>query len=138
MKTTRSKPYTILWADDDQDDLSVICEIVHTITTSCNVAAVESGCAVLHYLDSIRDPSQFPCLVVLDVNMPKLNGLETLAHIKADERYRTLNVAVFTTSNNVRDRQACAKYGVPIRTKPSSYQGFKSVITELLQLCNIA
>lgn len=137
MKTKTPKQHTILWADDDPDDLSVICEIVHSLDRSCNVEDVNDGCAVLHYLEAIADPAHFPCLVVLDINMPKLTGLETLARIKKDDRYKNLNVAVFTTSNNARDRQVCAHHGVPIRTKPSSYDAFKSVITELLQLCNI-
>lgn len=135
MKTKNTNLYTILWADDDPDDLSVICEIVASFDAAYSVKDVENGCAVLHYLHAIADPAELPCLVVLDINMPKLTGLETLVRIKSDERYKTLNVAVFTTSSSLRDRQLCERYGVPLMTKPSSYQDFKHAITTLLQLC---
>jgi CheY-like chemotaxis protein len=137
MKTNHAKPHTILWADDDADDRHVICEIVNSYSDQYRVEEAEDGCEVLRYLHAITDKKQLPCLVVLDINMPKLNGTETLASIKRDERFKDLTVAVFTTSNSAFDRKICERYGAPMLTKPSSYESFRYAVEELLQLCHV-
>jgi CheY-like chemotaxis protein len=137
MKTKPTHKHTILWADDDLDDRHVICDIVETLRGDYQVKEVQNGCEVLTYLHSIEDPADLPCLVVLDINMPRLTGTETLSHIKKDEKYKGLTVVVFTTSSSERDRCICRRYGVPMVTKPSSYNGFKTAVMELLRLCNI-
>ena len=137
MKTKTTHHHTILWADDDADDRHVISDIVESLTGDYRVKEVENGCEVLAYLHAIEDPADLPCLVVLDINMPKLNGTETLSRIKTDEKCKGLTVAVFTTSSSERDRSICRRYGVPMMTKPSSYQGFKTAVMELLRLCNL-
>lgn len=137
MKTNHAQTHTILWAEDDADDRHVISEIVNAYSDQYRVEEVENGCEVLHYLHAITDLKELPCLVVLDINMPKLNGMETLATIKRDDRYKDLTVAVFTTSNNALDRKICERYGAPMLTKPSSYERFRQAVAELLQLCHI-
>ncbi|NTS42984.1 response regulator [Flavisolibacter sp. BT320] len=137
MKTNPTQPHTILWADDDADDRQVICEIVSAYSDKYHVLEVEDGSEVLSYLHAIKDKQKLPCLVVLDINMPKLNGTETLASIKRDERYKDLTVAVFTTSNSALDRKICERYGAPMLTKPSSYEDFREAVAELLQMCRI-
>lgn len=135
MKPTQR--HTILWADDDPDDRHVICDIVASISDQYRVKEAENGCEVLRYLQAIADPAQLPCLVVLDINMPKLSGIQTLARIRAEEKYKDLTIAVFTTSGSERDRRLCEGYGVPMLTKPSSYAGFEQAIGELLRMCDI-
>lgn len=136
MKTNHVQTHTILWAEDDADDRHVISEIVNAYSNQYRVQEVENGCEVLNYLHAITNKKELPCLVVLDINMPKLNGMETLANIKRDDRYKDLTVAVFTTSNSALDRKICERYGAPMLTKPSSYEGFREAVAELLQMCH--
>lgn len=135
---TPTRPHTILWADDDADDRHIICAIVNSISYDYSVKEAENGCEVLRYLNTIEQPSDLPCLVVLDINMPILSGTETLRRLKSDKRYKDMKVAVFTTSRNERERLLCESYGVPMITKPSSYSDFEQAVTELLRLCHIA
>ena len=137
MKTKPTRPHTILWADDDPDDRHIIREIVEAISDAHHIKEVTNGYEVLRYLRSIEDAAHFPCLVVLDINMPILTGTDTLACLKGDEKYKNLSFAVFTTSSSEQDRKTCERYGVPMLTKPSSFNGFRQAITELLQLCQI-
>lgn len=137
MKTKTTKPHTILWADDDPDDRHVICEILGAYSDQYQVKEAVNGFEALRYLQAIPDKAHLPCLVVLDINMPRLSGTETLARIRQDERYKDLTVAVFTTSNSQLDRKICEHYGAPMITKPSSYAGFKKAVKELLQLCHL-
>lgn len=97
----------------------------------------EDGGEVLRYLHAIQDPAHLPCLVVLDINMPRLTGLETLACIRENTTWKDLKVAVFTTSSSIQDRETCTAYGVPFFTKPATYDAFQHAVETLLQLCDI-
>jgi len=93
-------PHTILWADDDAEDRHVICDIVASLSDQYRIKEAENGFEVLRYLQAIADPANLPCLVVLDINMPKLTGIETLARIRRNADWDGLTVAVFTTSGS--------------------------------------
>lgn len=137
MNTSPAKRHTILWAEDDHDDRYMIGCILAAFQEQYQIHEAENGSEVLRFLHAINDPSQFPSLVVLDINMPKLSGLQTIAFLRRDERYKNLNIAVFTTSNSKIDRRMCERYGVPMFTKPSTYEAFSKAVVELLQLCHI-
>ncbi|HEY1020789.1 MAG TPA: response regulator [Flavisolibacter sp.] len=137
LKTNPKQPHTILWADDDPDDRLLISGIVSSYNSQYQVKEAEDGCEVLRYLQAIQDPAHLPCLVVLDINMPKLTGLETLACIRENAAWKNLTVAVFTTSSNKHDRQTCTAFGVPMFTKPATFEGFQQAVETLLKLCDI-
>lgn len=129
-------PQTILWADDDVDDLLFVRHVVEAAKGQLRLEEVGNGKEVMDYLKAIPCPSEFPCLVVLDINMPLLNGKETLTQIKKEEKYKDLLVAVFTTSSSAEDRAICQQYNVPMITKPLTYREFADAVTGLLQLCS--
>lgn len=129
--------HTILWADDDADDLFIVREVMENLQENHRVTEVSNGREVLDYLNAIKSPSDLPCLVILDINMPVLNGKETLAIIKSEERFNAVTVAVFTTSSSEKDRQFCERFGARMFTKPHSFAGFQKLVSELLSLCTI-
>lgn len=135
MKTKPFKQHSILWADDDADDLSIVKEVMDSLDDKHQVVEASNGRQALDYLCAIDSPSQLPCLVVLDINMPVLNGKETLAIIKSEERFNAVTVIVFTTSNSEKDRLFCERFGAVMFTKPSSYSGFEKVVGEMLTFC---
>ena len=126
--------HTILWADDDADDLFIVREVMDNFPDTFKITEVNNGRQVLDYLNSIKCPSELPCLVILDINMPVLNGKETLAIIKSEERFNSITVAVFTTSSSEKDRQFCERFGARMFTKPHSFQ---KLVGELLSLCTV-
>ena len=127
--------HTILWADDDADDLFIVREVMDKLEDQHKMVEAKNGREVLDYLNSIQCPSNFPCLVILDINMPILNGKETLAIIKSEEKFNAITVAVFTTSHSEKDRQFCEQFGARMFTKPHSFSGFEAMVGELLSLC---
>lgn len=137
MKTKSIHLHTILWADDDPDDRHLISDIVTTYNEQYRVKEAEDGCEVLRYLHGIQDSAQLPCLVVLDINMPKLTGFETLACIRKNAAWKDLKIAVFTTSSSKNDRQTCTAFGVPMFTKPATLDAFQQAVKTLLKLCDI-
>ncbi|MDQ3277142.1 MAG: response regulator, partial [Bacteroidota bacterium] len=136
MEAKSTKHVTILWADDDPDDRHIICDIVEGMSSHYRVKEVQNGRQVLDYLHAAAQSSELPCLVVLDINMPVLNGTDTLAILKSDDTFKDLTVAVFTTSSSERDRLMCRRFGVPMLTKPQLFSEFQKVVSQILQLCS--
>lgn len=136
MKRSPNHPHTILWADDDPDDLLLIRHIVEGNAANVSLREAANGQEVLSYLQSLQSPARLPSLVVLDINMPLLNGLETLRLLKQDSRLMHLPVAIFTTSSSPLDRMVCKMLGVSMLTKPTKYDAFKQAVINLLSLCD--
>src|SRR5687767_15933848 len=91
------KPF-ILIADDDQEDRYLLHTAFEEIGRSNDIYLVENGLQVFNYLDSSIEQTNMPALIVLDLNMPILNGMETLSRLKAHSLYKDIPVIIFTTS----------------------------------------
>lgn len=130
------KNHTVLWADDDLDDLLIMRETLELLDGEHYVVEAYNGQEVLDYLSSLNDTSAFPCLIILDINMPVLNGRDTLALIRREAKYNGIPVVMFTTSSNDRDQTFCNQLGATLYTKPSTLKAYESVIAALLAHCN--
>ncbi len=126
---------TILWADDDADDLMLMHDVLKETDQHYEIVEVPNGRKALEYLKSC---THYPCLIILDMNMPIMNGQETLSIIKLHEQYKNIPVVVFTTSNSEMDRVFCKKYGVEMITKPPEYRSFHKIVLKMLNYCDAA
>jgi CheY-like chemotaxis protein len=135
MKNNTYHKNVILWADDDADDLFLVREAIANLDDSYELVEAANGQQALECLCSLKASSKLPCLVVLDINMPVLNGKETLAILKEKDWLKTMPVAVFTTSNSEKDRQFCEEFGVQMFSKPHTYAGFERMIGRLITFC---
>lgn len=104
------KPF-ILIADDDQEDRFLLHTAFEEIGRSDDIFLVENGMQVLNYLDDSARQNQFPSLIVLDLNMPVLNGIETLTKLKSDTRYKDIPVIIYTTSVHEVEKEKCLEIG---------------------------
>ncbi|WP_205509993.1 response regulator [Longitalea arenae] len=123
---------TILYIDDDQDDLLIFEESVNALypdVTLYKAQSSEAGIKLLHQLESEKKP--FPSLIMIDLNMPKMNGRETLQHIRSNEKWHDIPVAIFTTSANHEDIEFCKNFGSACITKPMSYTDFSGTLKKL-------
>jgi CheY-like chemotaxis protein len=136
MRTQPKKQHTVIWADDDLDDLQIMREVLEKLDSDHHVVEAHNGQQVLEYLSSIKSPSMYPCLIILDINMPILNGKEALMLIRGEEKYNDIPVVMFTTSSNAKDRSFCHGFGAQLYTKPHSCKEFEQVIATLLTHCN--
>lgn len=118
---------TIFWADDDPDDLEVFRELMQEIAPSYQLIEFHNGLDLIENLRKISAP-QYPCLIVLDMNMPVLNGRDTLAILKADESLKEIPVVVFTTSQSALDKKFCAHFKTEMITKPPVYDHLIDII----------
>lgn len=103
------KALIILMADDDADDRFLAEEAMHESRVLNELHFVEDGVQLLSYLrgdDDFSDRTIYPMpgLILLDLNMPKMDGREALAQIKADHRLRRIPVVILTTSKAEEDK----------------------------------
>lgn len=127
------RPFDILIAEDNEDDILLIREAFETVQMTNRVAVVRDGVEALAYLrgeERFKD-SPLPGMVLLDINMPKKTGLEVLAEIKADPRLRALPVVMLTVSERDEDilrsfEQGACSY---IR-KPVTFTRFIAIVKE--------
>lgn len=108
----------ILLVDDDPDDLMLLKDAIHSINNRIEFAEASDGRSALNYLKKIDLHAQLPSLVVLDINMPVLNGRELLAIIKSESHLKHMPIVVFTTSSYPGDIDYCKLYDVELITKP--------------------
>src|SRR5687768_16214912 len=87
----------ILIAEDDDDDKSLLYFFLQDRKDIALMPIVENGVELIDALDSIADPSHLPDMIILDQNMPKRNGLQTLRQLKETRSHSTIPVMVYST-----------------------------------------
>lgn len=132
-----SKSIQILVAEDDEDDKLLILKAFERTIPRENVTCVEDGEALIKYLNRVApydDAGKYPApdIILLDLNMPKKDGLEALAEIKGNEALKMIPVIIFTTSNS-RDHIAVTyKMGSSSYiTKPGSFEELVKITEEI-------
>jgi CheY-like chemotaxis protein len=127
---------TILWADDDADDLQMMREILLKNKNDYHIVEVNNGKEALHYLEAAKETYNLPCLIILDINMPVMDGKETLSVIKGSPEYEKIPVVVFTTSESELDKMFCKKLGTEMITKPPNFSTLENTVVKLLSYCS--
>ncbi len=126
----------ILMADDDEDDQLMARDAFETNRLHNVLYFVKDGIELMEYLrrqGNYSDPSTSPRpgLILLDLNMPLMDGREALKEIKSDPELRSIPVVVLTTSSAEEDIIKTYEYGVnSFITKPVTFQGLVEVIKQ--------
>ena len=129
-----SKRLVILMADDDEDDCLLIREAFEETGFSGVLRVVEDGEQLMDYLHhrgNYTDASRFPCpdIILLDLNMPRMDGRQALKEIKADPALRRIPVVIFTTSSEERDIILGYESGASsFITKPASFEDWGNMV----------
>ncbi|ARP81881.1 two-component system response regulator [Bordetella genomosp. 9] len=127
MKTTTSP---ILLVEDDTVDAMTVKRALKEINVANPLVRRENGEEAIEYL---RDAgNERPCIILLDLNMPVMNGIEFLHVIKADEQLRRLPVIVLTTSEEQQDKINSFNMSVAgYIAKPVDYRQFVGVMRSI-------
>jgi len=120
----------VFYADDDADDLELVQEAFDKYTNNVEVVTANDGVQALSYLQSLSDHTSAPCLIILDINMPVLNGKDVLRKIKEMPPLASVPVVLFTTSSSPLDKEFAKKYNAGFITKPLDVSQME-IITEL-------
>jgi len=131
---------TILLVEDDPGHARLIEKNLRRSNITNDVVIVTDGQQALDYLfgeapsNSGRDGDErpSPLLVLLDLNLPVLDGYQVLQRMKADERTRRIPVVILTTTDDAREVSRCYELGCSIYvTKPVDYSQFSDAIRKL-------
>ena len=128
MDAVSNKP-VILYAEDDQDDFEILKDALLQQTDQFNLVRAQNGTEVISYLDN-----QSPGLIVLDLNMPVMDGKQTLKWLKEHADYKKIPVMIFTTSSREEDLKLCKSYECTFFRKPTLYRDLLHVVQIMLQM----
>jgi len=129
-------PKLILLADDDHDDQALLKEAFHDAVPQVKVDAVSFGKDVLAYLQKCSD-NDLPCLILLDYNMPDMNGAEVLERLCQYTRFKNIPIVVWSTSNAYLYKEVCKRNGAKeYFQKPHKYDELVMLCKQLFELAN--
>jgi CheY-like chemotaxis protein len=124
----------ILVADDDLEDLELIEEHILSIEPTAELDKFTDGLSAFEYLCS-RPDSELPSLIVLDYNMPGLNGSELLSSLKTGNRCMSIPKIIVSSSNNKKFIDECLRNGAAeYIVKPDNVREIHSLAQKLVSL----
>lgn len=127
---------TIFLVDDDDDDIYLAQLTFTKHFPEWALASFCDGQALIDHL-SEHPTAELPNLIILDLNMPRLTGFETLAALKAHPAWRSVPVAILTTSSTADDRERSYALGAcAFMTKPATLEQLATIIVEGKTLCS--
>lgn len=125
----------IILADDDQDDLELIEEAILSANPDASLHKFPNGKAAVEYLDALQD-TELPCLIILDYNMPEMNGAEAFSIISKQARFEGIPRIILSTSNvplyiHQSKNSGATEYFV----KPDTKSELESLAQKMLAMC---
>ena len=116
-----------LYAEDDEDDLDIMKEMVNQQKMPHQLVCVRNGFDLIEHLQCIQQKDSYPCLIILDMRLPRLNGLETLELLRTDDMYRLIPVVIFSSKVSTTDKERCRTLGAEVLLKPLTYTEWLNV-----------
>ncbi|MDX5420560.1 MAG: response regulator [Hymenobacteraceae bacterium] len=124
------KQVNILLVEDDEVDIMNVRRAFKKNNISNPLFIARNGLEALEMLRSGQVP--FPHIIILDINMPKMNGIEFLRELRADEDFKSASVFVMTTSNEDSDKINAYNFNVAgYILKPLSFEKFIASVSTL-------
>ncbi len=137
MNTLHKKNMSILIAEDDPDDRLLIKEAFEENKIANLFHFVGDGEELLEFLyrqgpfaELVNDP--LPALIILDLNMPRVDGREILEVLKSHHKFKTIPIVTMTTSNDEADMRHCYENGANAYVvKPSNFKQLSKIISAI-------
>jgi CheY-like chemotaxis protein len=131
-----SGPFNILIADDDDDDHFLLADSFRFFNSGVvRITSVKNGVEALSKLGQLAEKGEeLPNGIILDINMPMMDGMETLKKIKADPTLRRIPVYMVTTLRNMDKLEACLENGAAnFFTKPNHTREYERIVREIME-----
>lgn len=130
---TNESTLKILLADDDEDDRTFFSEAIAELKMTNQLTLFNDGKDLMEYMHN--PDSDLPHILFLDLNMPYKNGLDCLKEIRADQRFKNVSVAIYSTSSSEKDIENTFVEGANIYIKkPNDFSELKKVIKEVVHM----
>lgn len=128
------KPVSILLVEDDQLDVTEVIRSLNKLNIVYKLHPVKNGEEAVSFLQNATSRKEMPDFAIIDINMPKMNGLELLQKIRENPDWTHLKCFMLTTSNDKTEKKQTQSIGVagfitkPLRLNSGSMDGFNLMI----------
>lgn len=126
----------ILLGEDDVDDQEILQEIFNSVAPSFRLHFINNGKKLVSHLEETND-DHLPCLILLDYNMPELNGAEILESLNGNHRLQHVPKVIWSTSNAPAYKKTCLELGAcDYLVKPSKINALEDMVRHIVSYCN--
>ncbi|WP_144891291.1 response regulator [Flavobacterium tiangeerense] len=126
-----TKALNILLIEDDEIEVMKFNRVLSNLKTTHKIVEANNGEEAITIL---KEKEMIPDIIVLDLNMPKINGIEFLGILKSDEYLKYIPAIILTTSSNRSDLLECYKIGIAgYLLKPLKYDEYVDRVTKLVE-----
>lgn len=131
MKANFETVKKLIIADDDDDDQLMLKEIISDYSSFIKTTSIPDGKKLMEHLSK----GEIPDLLLLDLNMPYKTGIECLAELRTEKKFKKIPVVILTTSKNKKDIDLCYALGAKLfYPKPCDIESFRELIHSILEI----
>ncbi len=128
--------FSILFAEDDEDDREFLMHALKNVGSYHKVHMATNGHEALEILSGLSTDEGLPCVIILDLNMPVLDGIQTLEILNQEASFQHIPKIIFTTSDSAMDRDRSLSNGAAdFVVKPSNMPDFVKTVEGMLRYC---
>jgi CheY-like chemotaxis protein len=127
---------TVLLIDDDKDDMELLEGALKIIHGNHKIIEAENGEEGLAKLKTLIQDGELPCLIVLDINMPKMDGKQTFLAIKSNHKLSKIPVVIFSTSTSLLDKTFFERHHTAYFVKPINFTELASIASKMIGHCH--
>lgn len=125
----------VFYADDDADDLQLVQDAFRQYARNVDFVTATNGSEALSYFYNLTDEDPLPCLIILDINMPLVNGKQVLRALRDQERFADVPIVLFSTSSMPSDIQFASQFGAGFITKPLDICQMEVIADQFIEHC---
>lgn len=131
----KEKKADIILVEDSDYDAELAMRALARVNLHKNLLHLRDGAEALDYFFGVRNEDEafkLPRLVLMDLKMPKVNGIEVLQKVKSSDKTKTIPVVVLSSSNQEKDIEACYRYGAnSYVVKPVEFDSYTKTVAEI-------
>jgi CheY-like chemotaxis protein len=124
-----------LYAGTDSNEIDVLEKVLNSIDRGKQIVAVPNGFDLISFLQQVGKGESYPLLIILNLEMERLNGRSTLELLKSDDIYCLIPTIMLTPEERSEDRSFCISLGTEVIVKPSTRAGWVSAVKQLCANC---
>lgn len=129
--------HSIFLVEDDPDDREFLKQALQEAGSEIELVEVSCGEVALRQLSEMKTTNELPCLMVLDINMPGMDGRELAIAIGADEELKNIPLVIFTMFLSPSDKLFFEQRNIEVIEKPFDIQKLRNVASKLLTYCKV-
>jgi CheY-like chemotaxis protein len=124
----------LLLIEDNEDDIFITRYVIEKVRPDCEIKVIEDGEEAVNFLFGTEADFVDGDLILLDINLPKVNGLEILRLLKNEPRFKKMPVVILTSSMYGADRQKAVENGADMYVmKPLGLEEFEVVMEKIFE-----